>query len=298
MFPTLLKIGPLTLHSYGFMIAVGFLTALFLMQRDGKKRGIDPRLISDMMFWTLIWGLIGTRVTHILMFWRDYSLSDPIGLIAIWKGGLVFQGAAFPVVIYYVYATRKYKLDFWKLGDILIPYAAVGHALGRMGCFFRGCCYGKRTDLLWGIRFPRQPWDLSQPATGSPAYLDHCTRYSEFSLSQDHWSYPVHPTQLLGVVSLVCLCLILLYLRKKWHPFDGFIMPLYIMFYSTYRFFAEFLRGDHNPRVFDLLSYQQVFCIFSVVAGILLFLVLRQWQGKRLRNAECAMRNDKTGPSR
>lgn len=277
MLPTLLKIGPLAVHTYGLMIAIAFLTALHLTQRDAAREGIDPHLIGAMAIWALLFGILGTRIMHIILYPQDYSWKDPIGWIAIWQGGLVFQGALPGALIYCVYGCRKNKVPFWKISDCTIPYLAMGHAFGRIGCFMNGCCYGARTDMPWGIRFPRIPWDVAQPATGSPAYIDHCQRFSELSTGVDHWSYPVQPTQIYGVLGLLALCLVLLYLRKHWHPYTGFLMPVYLILYSVGRFFVEFLRGDHNPTTFGVLSDQQVLCIVTLLAGVVLFIILQQW---------------------
>jgi len=277
MFPTLLKIGPFTVHAYGLMIAIGFLIAVVMVQRDGKKVGIDPRAVSDMAFWLLVLGVGGSRLLHILMYPSQYSWRDPIGWIAVWQGGLVYQGAPIPVAIYGWFATRRRKINFWQMMDCTTPYVAVAHAVGRIGCFLNGCCYGKPTSLPWGVCFRRDPWDLAQPPTGSPAFLDHCQRFADVSVNHSHWSHPVHPTQLYSVVMLITLCLVLLYLRKKWHPFPGFTLPLYFFLYSIGRFVIEFFRGDHNPTVFGLISYQQMFSILAAVGCTLFFLVLRQW---------------------
>jgi phosphatidylglycerol:prolipoprotein diacylglycerol transferase len=276
MLSTLLKIGPVTIHSYGLMIAIGFLVTLRLTQRDAERSGVDPQVIGTLALWGLVFGIVGARLLHILMYPEGYGWSDPVGWIAIWRGGLVFQGALPAGAVYIAYGCRRYKLPFWRIADLTMPYFALAHAFGRIGCFLNGCCYGVRTDLPWGIRFPRVPWDVSQPATGSPAYYDHCQRYSGLSMNTDHWSYPVHPTQLYGVAGLVALCLILLYLRKHWHPFDGVLMPIYLMFYGTGRFFVEFLRGDHNPMVFGFLSEQQLISVLYGAIGIVLFAFLFQ----------------------
>jgi len=284
MYPTLLKIGPITLHSYGLMIALGFLAALYGTQRDAQKRGINPQTIQSMAFWALLAGLAGTRLLHIVMFPGGYSWRDPIGWIAIWRGGLVFQGAL-PVAGIYVYlACRHYKVPFWRIVDCVMPYIPLAHALGRVGCFLNGCCYGARTDLPWGVCFPRVPWDFAEPAKGSPAYLDHCQRYSELSMTHDHWSYAVHPTQLYGVAGLLFLCGILLLWRNRRPLFDGFTMPIYFMLYAVGRFWVEFFRGDHNPTVFEAISQQQLFSIFYFAFGAGLFWVLHQHTAHNTRS--------------
>ena len=280
MLSTLFKIGPLTVHTYGLMIALGFILSLHFVQRDSQRAGIDPQVVGNMAFAALFFGIAGTRILHIIMFPEGYSLRDPIGWVAIWRGGLVFQGAL-PASILYVYlACRRREIPFWKLVDCAIPYVPLAHAFGRVGCFLNGCCYGARTDLPWGIRFPRVPWDFSQEATGSPVYLDHCYQYSQLSMLHDHWSYPVHPTQLYGVIGLMATCLILVYLRNKWRPFDGFTMPAYFMLYAVGRFIVEFYRGDHNPTTFGLLSDQQVFCGVYLAFGVALYVILRRYARK------------------
>jgi len=281
MLPTLIKIGPVPVHSYGLMIAVGFLAALHMVQREAKKHGVDPQIPNNMAFWGLFLGIAGCRALHILMFPGAYSWRDPIGWIAIWNGGLVFHGALIGPLIYSAFTLRKYQLGFWWSCDRVIPYIPLAHAFGRIGCFLNGCCYGKRTDLPWGVPFPRVPWDLSKPATGSPVFLDHCHRYSELSMSADHWSYPVHPTQLYAVAYLLGICLLLLYLRKRWNPFEGFVLPTYFVLYGVARCLVEFLRGDHNPTVLDVLTQQQVFSLASIGVGVFLLVVLRAWNKRR-----------------
>jgi phosphatidylglycerol---prolipoprotein diacylglyceryl transferase len=270
MHQTLFKVGPLSIHSYGVMIAIGFLIGLHLMQRDARKRGLDPEVIGNLVIWGLVAGLIGTRLLHILMFPELYSWADPIGWIAIWRGGLVFQGAI-PVVIVFAYLYLKWKkTPFGEAADTVIPFAVVGHAVGRLGCFFNGCCYGKPTTLPWGIPFPRTPWDLSQTPTGCPVYLDHLQRFHAVT-SQDHWSLPVHPTQLYSFLALLAISALLLYLRKRWRPFSGFTLPVYLMVYGLARFIIEFYRGDHNPTHFGALSDQQILSLLFVLAGAVLF---------------------------
>ncbi len=278
MHPILFRIGPasigplninLPFYSYGLMLAIAFLTALFFIRRDAAKAGLDPDVVGDMIFWCLPIGVVGTRIGHIIMFPSQYSWGDPLGWIAIWNGGLVFQGAIIPVSFFCLYYLRKHKVPFWKTIDVSLPYAILGHGIGRFGCFLKGCCYGARTELPWGVKFPRWPADLSEAAVDSPAYLAHAAKYPELIDSQ--WSYAVHPTQLYSVAALICICLALLYIRKKWTAFDGITAPGYFFLYGTYRFIVEFYRDDRNPTHFGQLSDQQVLCLVGIVAGVIFF---------------------------
>jgi phosphatidylglycerol:prolipoprotein diacylglycerol transferase len=280
MHPTLIKLGPVTLHTYGLLIALGFLVALHFMRRDARKQGIDPNFITDTAFWVLFLGLAGTRVLHILMFPSEYSWTDPLGWVAVWNGGLVFQGALPPAIAYCVWAVRRKQVPTWQFADVVSPYIPLGHAFGRMGCFMYGCCYGVRTDLPWGVRFPRIPADTTQLPTGSPVFLDHFKRHA---LPADaHWSHPVHPTQLYSVFGLLAICLVLVYMKKRHPLFTGFTFPLYLILYGLFRFVVEFFRGDHNPTRFDLISDQQAFALLMAVSGVVLgaILYLRERRAK------------------
>jgi phosphatidylglycerol---prolipoprotein diacylglyceryl transferase len=280
MFPTLLKIGPVPIHSYGFLIATGFLVSIFLMRRDAAKQGINPDIISDCAFWVLFLGILGTRVLHIIMFPDQYSWRDPLGWVAIWRGGLVFHGALPPAILFCIYYMRKHKVPVWQFADVVTPYVPLGHAFGRMGCFMFGCCYGKPTDSFLGIRFPRVPYDTSLPAEGSPAFLDHMRRFGIDS--HDHWSNPVYPTQLMEAAGLLAIWVLLFSLRKYWHPFTGFTFPAYLFCYGVLRFLLEFLRGDGNPaHIAGIFSDQQIVSLIMVVSGAVLFAILKYWNRSR-----------------
>lgn len=275
MYPVLLKIGPVPIHTYGFMMAVAFLVCVYLMQRDAIKVGLDPKVFADTALYSLPLGILGARLAFIMMYPGEFSLSDPIGWIALWRGGLVFQGAPVFVIPFVFYYLRKHKVSFLRAADIITPYIPLGHGIGRIGCFFYGCCYGTLTGVPWAIRFPRIPADNAVSPTGSPAYLDHLDRFSDMTLSSE-WSHAVHPTQLYSFLGLVGICVLLLVLRKRWNPYAGFTLPLYFFLYSLFRFGVEFFRGDHNPVHFLALTDQQLFAIFFAIGGLLLFFIFKK----------------------
>ncbi len=285
MLPILFKIGPIPIHSYGLMIAIGFLTAIYLVQRDAVKAGLDPKVFADGAFWVLPLGIAGTRLLHIVMFPEGYSWGDPLGWIAVWRGGLVFQGGPPVAIVFIWFYLKKKNVSFWKASDIVVPYLAMAHGLGRVGCFLNGCCYGAPSDLPWAFPYRRVPWDISLPATGSPAYLDHLRRFPDMT-PMDHWSHAIHPTQLYGVVGLLMLCGILLYLRKHWNPFDGFLLPTYFVIYGIGRFVVEFFRGDHNPTHVLDLSDQQIFSVAFALGSVVLFAIMRRYLPRNPRPSD------------
>lgn len=268
MYPTILKLGPITLHSYGLMVALGFITILYFMQRDARRVGVDPNVIGDTAFWTLIIGVASTRFTHIIMFPQYYSWSDPVGWINVTNGGLVFQGAI-PTAMAFIYWTmRRRKISFLVVADIVLPYVPIAQAFGRMGCFLKGCCHGARADdLPWAVCFPK----------GSPAFYLHQHQYPNFPADAE-WSYPVHPTQLYSIALLLCISGLLLYIRGR-RSFIGICLPLYFVFYAIKRFIVEMFRGDGNPEHQFLgvdLTTQQIICIVMMLFGLVtLFLMYR-----------------------
>jgi phosphatidylglycerol:prolipoprotein diacylglycerol transferase len=291
MFPEIFRIGPIPLNSYGFMIAVGFLTSIYFIQRDAEKAGIDPKKFADIAFMALPIGLLGARLAHIIFYSQFYSWSDPFGWIAVWKGGLVFQGGPPMALIYAVYVLRKHQIPFWTAADIVFPWIALGHGLGRIGCVLKGCCYGAPTDLPWGIRFPKIVDEDKDLITGSPAYLDHLDQFSEITVASTH-SLTIHPTQLYSFFGLMTILAIMLLLRKYWKPFTGFTFPVYLIIYSAFRFWVEALRGDHNPQYVMDLSLQQIFCLIGIIVGIVGFFVLRTYQRKHAEAPKTPQSND------
>ena len=152
MHPILLKIGPITIYSYGVMIALGIITGLFLARRQARKEGIDPDKIIDIIFYLLITALVGARLLFVLMNFTEY-IADPLAILKIWEGGLVFYGGLVPAVAVGIWYIKRLGLPLWQVADIFAPSLAIGHAMGRIGCFFAGCCYGAFCDLPWAVTF-------------------------------------------------------------------------------------------------------------------------------------------------
>ncbi len=285
MHPVLIDIGPFTLHSYGLMIALAFITALLLCQRDAPRFGVPVEFISGVAFGGLLAGILGSRILHIVMFPQQYGWDDPIGWIAIWQGGLVFQGAMPAAALFcYLYGRAK-GVAFTAFFDVLGPYMPLGHAMGRLGCFLNGCCYGKiAPELPWAVSFPRIPGDPSETPTGSLPYLDHLQR--GLVAITDLWSLPVHPSQLYSLGLLLLFSAGLLLCRRYWRPFQGIMIPLYFMGYGVGRFVLEFFRGDAAVTHFGgLLTNQQVFSFVFVAVGVGSFIYLHR-NRERFRPAE------------
>jgi len=273
MYPTILELGPITLYSYGLMIALGFITVLYFIQRDARRCNVDPNALSDTAFWVLIIGVISTRLAHIILYPQFYSWTDPIGWINVTKGGLVFQGAIPPAILFCYWNLKRRGVPFWIAADIVMPYVPIGQAFGRGGCFLKGCCHGARADELpWAVSFPQD----------SPAYYAHLEHYADFSRDA-LWSYPVHPTQLYSIVLLVSMCGLLTLIRRR-RPFVGVALPAYFVLYGICRFIVEMFRGDGNPMHTYLgieLTSQQWFCVLMIILGGAVGYYMYWKQGKK-----------------
>jgi phosphatidylglycerol:prolipoprotein diacylglycerol transferase len=257
MFPKLFDFGELTifgfqlhaiLPTYGFLLACGFLIALKVAATRGRRFGVEANLTMDLGLYILISALVGAKLLLLIVDWDHYR-HDPLSLI---RSGGVFYGGLVGAVVTAIWFFRKHRLPVWMMTDIMAPSVALGHAIGRLGCFSAGCCYGKPTAAPWGVTFT-DPY--AREIVGVPLNV------------------ALHPTQLYesGVEFAIFGFLLFLSGRKK---FDGQIFWIYVGCYSVARFVIEFFRGDIE-RGFVLggaLSTSQV--IAMVLLGISAFALM------------------------
>ena len=253
MHPLLVNLGPIPIHTYGFLIACGFLSAVFVIRRLATLAKLDVERVLDLTFWILLVGFIGSRLLFVMTRF-DYFVTDPLAIFKVWEGGLVFFGgplAAMPFTVWYM---RKYKMPVWKALDAMIPGLVIAHAFGRLGCLAAGCCYGKPTGTNFGLRF-----------------------YSDL-VERNFQGIPLHPTQLYEASALFILFCGMLYVFKKKH-FDGQVILTYFMAYPIIRSVVEIFRGDliRGFVIDDVLSTSQfISLLVFIAASIVLAIRLRQ----------------------
>lgn len=214
-------LGPFTLHTYGVLLAIAFLVGLWVVSRQAKRAGLDPGRITDMAVWVLIAGLLGAKVLLVLVDWRYYG-RNPRELLGIFQSGGVFYGGLVAGVAVAWWYARRHHLPGWRTADVLAPGVIIGQAIGRLGCFSAGCCWGKPATVPWAVTF-RDVY--AARAVGTP--LDT----------------PLHPTQIYESAACFLIFFFLLWLapRKRFH---GQVVLAYVAAYSVVRFALEFLRGD------------------------------------------------------
>ncbi len=261
MFPILVKIGPITIHTYGLMMAIGVAFAFWFVYVQAKKQQLPGSRLIDMAFYTVIISLIGAKLILFIGHFSYYT-KYPSELFTLARSGGVFQGGLAFGILFALWYFRKHHLPTWKVGDLAGPALALGHGFGRIGCFAAGCCFGRACDLQWGVEFHNE---YAHELTGIPL------------------NSSIHPVQLYES-ALNFLNFIILFVILKRKNFDGQVFAFYIMNYSIIRYFTEFYRGDHPDRAFLIqgsspylsVSLPQLFCVLGFVGGMALYFFLKK----------------------
>lgn len=261
MFPTLIEfpdwiplLGGRALHTYGALVAMGFLAGLFWIRYESKRVGLPQDKMVDLFSWIVLSAIVGSRLMYVFVSVPEWW-SDPLVFLRFWEGGLVFYGGLIAAVLTSVWYANRHKLSFFSVADVFTPGIALGHFFGRLGCFAAGCCYGREinSNSFWAVWFPK-------------------TRYS--IAPHDH---PVYPSQLFEAGAVLLLFLFLMLFRKR-KKIEGEIFLLYIIIYPVLRSFLETFRGDEvrGFLVGDILSTAQFISILWVVVAGVLMVYLRK----------------------
>lgn len=261
MHPILFKLpffGGIPVYSYGVLVACAFLVAIFWVGYDAKSSGLDAKRATDLVFYIILAGLIGSRVVYIVVTEWDRFVADPIVFFKLWEGGLVWYGGLIAALIVAALYVRHYKLPVLPYIDCFAPAVALGHAIGRLGCTMAGCCFGKHIghDAWYAMIFP------ADVGSFAPSNV------------------PLYPTQLMEAGAELVIFALLLIVRH-YKKFSGQVIAAYLILYGVVRFVIEFFRGDMDRGfvIPDVLSMSQVVSIGMVLLGAVIYL----WQ---LRGSE------------
>jgi len=251
MQPTLLKLGILEFHGYTLMMAIAFLIGVLLAVRENYKLE-KPYPITPMGgLWVYLGGLIGARLYWLLQYDAAWYKHLHHALF-FWQNGLVFYGGLFGGFLGAVIYLRIQRVPIIPVGDIVMPFLPLSHAIARIGCFLNGCCWGSPTDMPWGIRYPKRPWG---------AYAQHV---SEGLIPGDAAaSLAVHPTQLYSAAGLLVIFAVMRYAYKH-RSHSGAVMLLYPFLYGILRFIVECFRGDSGRPLWGMTASQGVALVLAV----------------------------------
>lgn len=274
--------GTIPVYAYGTMLAIGFLLTTWIAGRRARARGIEKQVITDLALYSVLAGVAGSRLAFIL-----FDLPEGATVadwFKIWEGGLTFQGGLVAGILVAVWIARTRRVPFWKIADCFAPAMAVGVALGRVGCFLNGCCWGKvcAPDFPLGVRFPAdsfiheyhyEKFDELWPAAQALGYTDATLPFA------------VHPAQLYATACLLLLALAIVVwekIRSAGGPgeFAGKSFLGFLGGYSVIRFLLELVRDDTPLHWaaggFPGLRLGQIVAVFTLAVTVLLWVVLKR----------------------
>jgi len=236
MHPEFIKIGNFVIYWYGVMVATGIFIGSFLFTKLAEREGYSDKITSRMIFWTIFWAIIGARSLHILVH-IPYYYRHPFEIMKLRNGGLAVEGGIIGGLFFIIIFCKINRLKIIKILDLLSVFVPLGQAIGRIGCFLNGCCYGKKTSFIFGIKFPHLP-------------------------------YKVHPTELYYAFSyLILFSFLSLLYRKKVK--EGIIFSIYLISFAFIRYLIDFLRGDLKSTFLSLYPTQIIAIPIFFLGGVL-----------------------------
>ncbi len=242
--------GGIEIHTYGVLVATGFMVGMLLLNREAARRGENPEQVADLAFYIIAGAIVGARIAYVIFSEPEHFLREPLAIFRIWEGGLVFYGGLIGAAVTTIWYTRRRRLRFWLYADILAPVLALGHSIGRLGCLMAGCCYGRAAPLgtWWAITFPAGVGGLAPVGT------------------------PLYPTQLMESMAEFVIFLFLMLIRRR-TKFEGQLFIVYLMIYSVVRSILEMFRGD-TIRGFIIdpwLSTSQAISVVVLIAAMIVW---------------------------
>lgn len=245
MAPVIFSCGFFTIYAYGVFVAAAFLVATLLLTQEARRKGLDEEKIYRFSIFLLVSGIIGARLFYVFLNW-DYFSSHWTDILMLQKGGLVWFGGLMGATIAGVFYLWRSKMPVLKTADLFCAYLALAQAIGRIGCFFNGCCYG-RESMRFGVYFPV---------------------HGKFLL----------PVQLFDSFTLL-LIFVVLRLFSAHFKGQGRIFSVYLILAGLQRFGMEFLRADEKFYFLSLSVFQWI-SFFLVAGGFVLGFFL--WKKKSL----------------
>ncbi len=269
MHSVLFRLDPIVIHAYGACLALAILLCYFVLVRLGRPLGYSADFISSLLTVLIIFGLVGARLFFVIEHWAYYS-KRPGDIVKVWQGGLMFYGGLIVAAAALGVWIRVNRRPIGEVLDLIVTAVPLGHAIGRVGCFLNGCCYGRLSHACIAVRYPHQsiPW-ADQLAACEPGSADYARLTAEGARS-----LPVLPIQLIeaGLNAVVFVILLTLFRRRTR---NGAQVAAYMMLYAVVRFVVEFARADDRLHV-GPFSIGQVISLALLVGGLVLTGVIRR----------------------
>lgn len=257
MHSELLSFFGLRLQTYGLLMAAGFVLCYLMARRLARLTGRDVNEPDTLIMIAAVCGVMGARAVYVWQNWADEFAGNPLAMFQVWRGGLVFYGgfalAAVGMVAYSFLRGEPLR----RLTDFCVVFVPLGHAFGRLGCFFHGCCFGGvcRVEGI-GVRFPK----------GSPAWQHQLAQGQIGRWAAE--ALPVWPTQLIEAVGCALLFALLWWLYRTRRAWAGLCTGVYCVAYALLRFVGEGLRDDPRGATYGGLSFSQTISVGLLAVGL------------------------------
>jgi phosphatidylglycerol:prolipoprotein diacylglycerol transferase len=254
MHPILFEIRGFPVYTYGLLLAAAYLLGLQFALVRARTRGLDPNRVMDLGIWIIVSALVGAKLALVVVE-RDrfgWSFGDLVNLMR--SAGVFYGGLITAVIVALVYL-RRHRMPVWTTTDVFAPGIALGHVIGRLGCLFAGCCFGRPTSVPWAVTFHNE---FASQNVGTPLGI------------------PLHPTQLYEAGAELLILGLLLFTEKKGRPFPGRTFWGYMCLYGITRFIIEFYRGDPRGMIGTFSTSQFVSLVIVPLSLIMLFVLSRR----------------------
>ena len=248
------------MKTYGCCMALGFFVAWQVLVYLCKRVGRPFESIGNLLIALMVSGVVGSRIAYVIEHWHAEFASRPMDVIRVDQGGLMFYGGLILATVVFACWCMFKRENPLAVGDLLCVAIPVGHAFGRIGCFFYGCCYGKQSASALAVSFPR----------GSPAWYEQLNLGQISSMAKE--SLTVLPTQLFEAAANALLFAVLFAFYRR---FRGGTTALYLIGYAVIRFSMEYVRGDPRAAV-GPFSISQTISIALLVTGVVLAVCTRK----------------------
>ena len=253
MHPILFEVGNWPVYSYGVLLALAYLAGLQLAVMRARRAGLDSARIMDLGIYLIIAALVGAKLMLVVVDF-SYFRDHPRELLSLVRVGGVFYGGLIFALLAGLWLVRRYKLPVWSAADMYAPGVALGHIIGRLGCLLAGCCYGRPTDLPWGITFTSP---VAAASAGTPLGI------------------PLHPTQIYDAGAELLILIVLLVLERRGRSYPGRTWWLYMLLYAVARFIVEIFRADDRGIIAGVSTSQFVSLVIAPIAIVMLLRLKR-----------------------
>lgn len=254
MHPILFEAGPITIYTYGVLLAAAYLLGLWLGVKRANAAGLDGNKVLDLGIWVIIAALVGAKgLLFVVEF--DHFTSSREEFFSLLRSGGVFYGGLIAASLTCIYQLRKHKLPLWQSGDLFAPGIALGYMVGRLGCLAAGCCYGKPTQVAWAVTFTDPAAALN---VGTPLNV------------------PLHPTQLYESLAGLVILLVVLALERRPGSYAGRTFWQFVLLYAVSRFIIEFFRGDDRGAVAMFSTSQLISLVLAPLSVVMIVWLARQ----------------------